>query len=179
MFYLDYYWKNGRPIGYNKTQQSKVKKAFKIVSDPYFKRISIEKYENGIFLTTIYDSILLDFRKLKPEFQLAWKKTKKMEESTYIINTIQDLEDRTILLEKCLFKDNLCHKCSLYSCHDVLLSTHQLYYKHLGDPFNGIILYDTEGKIVMKKTYEICQETFEFSELIEENWVFEISNITL
>ena len=54
-----------------------------------------------------------------------------------------------------------------------ILSVHRMYYTHLGDPFNGVILFDAIDKPVMFKRYEFDNETCQFSNLMEEQWDME------
>ncbi len=86
-YYQDYYWKRGRPCGIHPVVDAKkCAYSYKIVSDPYHKRYSIEKYRQGLFEKTIYDSLLLDFRYLIPMEQAAWEKESLYEDSEKIIS---------------------------------------------------------------------------------------------
>ncbi len=71
-YYLDYFWKNGRPQGLKQVsfeQFQLEKNTYKVVADPYYKRISVERYSLGMFEGVVYDSALFNFRHLKPAEQ--------------------------------------------------------------------------------------------------------------
>ena len=72
MYFTHYYWKNGVPQGQNTSTDSS--ESYKIVTDPYHKRYTVEKYLQNRFDSTVYDSQLLDFRKLNPMEKTAWQK---------------------------------------------------------------------------------------------------------
>lgn len=167
--YQDYYWKMGKPYGLGLATPSD-HLSYKIVTDPYHKRYSIEKYHDHSFQEVIYDSIFLDFRHLKPHDQLAWQKECLDEQADSVIYLLRNQEDRVILIETQQFQQNLCRSCSISSVHGILISTHRLYYTTFGDPFNGVILYDKEEKPVMKKTYQTDPDTGEFTSLLAEEW---------
>lgn len=169
-YYQDYYWRNGKPVGRNLVDSQDAPQAYKIVIDPYFKRISIEKYLKGRFDKVVYDSQFLDFRKLKPAEQTAWSRELLHEDSTKTVHLMRDHYDRLILIETSLFEGNQCRECRISSIHGVLVSIHRMYYKALGDTFNGVILYDLEEKPVMSKEYEVDPVTGEFTNLIREEW---------
>lgn len=168
--FADYYWKNGRPKGTTPlAKPQEHENSFKIIVDPYFKRFSIEKYVFGKFSAISYDSIFLDFRKLSPQEQLAWQRETISEENGKMTCLIRNIEDRIILIEELEFTNLLCKNCRIFSPHHVHLSTHRMYYKLLGDPFNGVSLHDSQGKPCMYKKYE-ANEQGEFGEVLEENW---------
>lgn len=167
-FYADYIWKNGIPIGlkgHNPTNTG-----YKIVADPYKKRISIEKYSSGIFQAVVYDSYFIDFRKLDPLELADWEREKIYESNDSETFLIRDHNDRIVFIEKCIYEDLKCRECTLCTPHGLLLSKHKLYYKKSGDPFDGLILFDIENHPVLLKKYLINQFSEEFEELLEENW---------
>lgn len=172
-YYQDYSWRNGKPVGRNVIDPSQISdapQAYKIVIDPYFKRISVEKYSKGQFKKVVYDSQFLDFRKLKPAEQTAWSRELLQEDPSETIHLMRDHYDRLILRETSRFEQNQCRECRISSIHDVLLSVHRMYYKALGDSFNGVVLFDLEEKPVMLKEYEVDPVTGEFTNLIREEW---------
>lgn len=168
MFYEEYVWKKGFPVGRKKLKNPSLK-GFKIISDPYHKRVSIEHYQNGLFDYTIYDSLILDFRQLHITEQTAWRKEVVEQSDSHMKILIRDMDDRIIFIEHQTFEQNLCRKCDIISPHGYLASTHQLYYENLGDPFNGVILFDANQHPVMIKKYTV-NEQMEFTDLIEEEW---------
>jgi len=165
MFAHDYTWKEGRPLPRKKLSTPLENgPSFKIISDPYHKHITVELYQNGRYECTIYDSSLLDFRKLKPVDQTGW--SREILDDKVII---RDMDDRVVHIEVYEFEDNFCRTCKVYSPHNWLTSTHRLYYQALGDPFNGVVLFDNYEKPVLVKKYKVNQKN-EFTELIQEDW---------
>ncbi len=172
-YYEDYGWKNGKPVGKGLIDSSHIQQApcaYKIVVDPYYKRFSIEKYRKGLFEKVVYDSQFLDFRKLKPSEQTAWSRELLKEDGSEAIHIIRDHYDRLILIETSRYEKFQCRECRISSIHGVLLSVHRMFYKALGDTFDGVILYDMEEKPVMIKEYEVDSVSGEFSNLIREQW---------
>ncbi len=163
--FADYIWKQGVPRG----TQKKDKTGFKIVMDPYRKRISIEQYEDTRFVAIIYDSSLLDFRKLTPQDQMVWRRTVIEETGTTCVSLIRDAVDRLILIEIGSFDRNFCTQCEMRSPQGTLLSTHKMHSTKRGDSFNGVILYDATLRPVMCKKYEV-NEHGDFTILKEEIW---------
>lgn len=170
-YYQDYTWKEGKPRGLPKTSEEPPLKgiAYKIVADPYYKRISIEKYQDGSFASIIYDSALFDFRHLKPAEQTAWRKDKVNESDRTVICHIRNQDDRLILIETYTFEHQLCRECRSSTPHGVLVSVQKIQYVSLGDTFNGVTLYDSNDHIVMFKKYK-TDEAGEFTELLLESW---------
>jgi hypothetical protein len=172
-YYKDYIWKGGIPYGVREIKEpEKVSNltAYKILMDPYRKRISIEEYVQGRFSKIIYDSALLDFRNLKSEEHIAWQKSIVSETGDTIICMIRNQDDRIVFIEKYLFEKNLCRECHVSSPHGYPLSFHKMLYKKFGEPFDGVILYDCNEHPVMRKRYQFDEEAGEFTELIEESW---------
>jgi hypothetical protein len=168
MHYKNYFWKKGLPAGLQKIEDPiSEPQSYKIVSDPYKKRISIESYKNGIFDDLLYDSLILDFRCLNEQQQMGWQKQTLASSPEKVVTAISDLNDRVIFLEHHFFKSSLCVKCEVYSPHGWLASIHQMNYQALGHEFNGVILYDRGRRPVLKKIYEV-DENEEFTELLEE-----------
>lgn len=164
-----YYWKMGKPYGLEPVE-TKHEISYKIVTDPYHKRYSIEKYRHGQFEKIIYDSIFLDFRHLKPIDQLAWQRECLVEHPEKSVFLLRNAEDRVVLTETQFFEGNWCRRCVVNSAHGISLSTHRMYYKAFDDPFDGVVLYDAEDQPVMMKTYEVDKATGEFTELLTEEW---------
>lgn len=172
--YENYVWKNGMPYGipgkFSETSPSYNDIYYKIVSDPYHKRISIEKYVHNSFSQVIYDSALFNFRSLKPAEQNAWQKTTVAESETKITSHIRNQDDRLILIEIYSFVKGLCRECHSYSPHGILVSLQKMYYQSLGDAFNGTMLYDINEHPVLYKRYQVDLTTQDFTELLEEQW---------
>jgi len=168
-YYSDYYWEDGKPYGQNPLGETpgRQKTAYRVVSDPYYKWISIEKYENGIFICSIYDTKVFDFRCLKPLHQIAWKKD-AISSSDYRC-MIKNQDDRIIALEEYAFAGERCRMCTTHSAHGIIISFQKIYYSDFGDPFNGVALFDSNKRIVMYKRYSIDSEGA-FLEVLEENW---------
>ncbi|MBA3958590.1 MAG: hypothetical protein H0X51_09410 [Parachlamydiaceae bacterium] len=163
-----YQWKNGSPFGTHPSKQEG--NTFKIVSDPYYKRISIEAYFDGVFQEIIYDSALLDFRHLKTPQQYAWQKTVVEESATSSVCLIRNQDDRVLFQETYIFEHGLCRSCKVHSPQGILLSTHQMFYKKLDDEANGVVLFDSRNTPVMYKLYEHDPDSGEFTELLKEEW---------
>lgn len=171
-YYGDYVWKNGLPYGIKPLPDETSKKgiSYKIASDPYHKRVSIEKYHDDNFSNIIYDSALFDFRHLKQGEQLAWQKTPITETTDTALCHIRNQDDRLILIEEYYFEKDLCRECLAYSPLGLLLSRQKIYYKIFKDPFNGVTLFDSNQHAVMSKYYEFDETTQEFSQLLKEDW---------
>jgi len=161
MFTSNYFWKNGLPVP---RKRSGTEERYKIISDPYHKHITVEKYNGNQYQSTIYDSKILDFRKLKPVDQTGWSR----EETDHGV-LIRDMDDRVIHIEQYEFEQSLCRACKIYSPHGWLAATHRLFYKTLGDAFNGVVLFDTNQKPVLLKQYQVDDRN-EFTELLSEDW---------
>lgn len=145
-YFKNYIWKSGTPYGIHPVDQpEKENISYKIIMDPYRKRISIESYSKGTFTAVIYDSILLDFRKLNPQEQLAWQRETIKETAEELVSLIRNSEDRVILLEEQYFVQQRCSECRIYSPNRIHLSTHKM----VG---NEVILFDANGVMVMKQT---------------------------
>lgn len=170
--FQDYYWKNGKPYG-KQIVDASAQVSYKIIVDPYYKRFSIEKYRSHIFDRIIYDSFLLDFRHLKPNEQIAWEKEELQSGDSSLRYLLRNQDDRAILTETHNFEQGHCRSCLISSIHGIPLSLHRLYYTALGDPFNGVALFDMENRPVMVKKYEIDPVTDEFTTVTEENWNME------
>lgn len=172
MFFKDYCWRKGRPFGINALQSPLEEGvlAYKIVADPYLKRLSVESYRNDFFEGTIYDSTLLDFRSLMCEIPPSWERSSL---GGLVTAVVRDICDRAIWTEEYAYEGEYCRLCRVHSAHGLLLSTHRLFYTVLGDKCDGVILYDAAGKAVFAKRYDVDEEGA-FSTLLEENW--EIDN---
>jgi hypothetical protein len=164
--YADYKWKNGIPYGVAPCEPTEAAISYKVVSDPYYKRISIECYEKGFFSRIIYDSALFDFRQLRANQQTAWEKKSVSPHVSHIHNQ----DDRLVFIEEYIFADKFCRRCDIRSPHGVPLATQQMFYTTLKDPFDGVILFDINNHAVIKKSYELDKETGEFDELQSESW---------
>ena len=162
MFYSDYIWKKGSPVGVNPSTNGIT---YRIISDPYRKWISLEQYNEGVFEKVIYDSQLLDFRKLSPADQLAWQKTTIRESCCLIRNQ----DDRALFFETYAFRENRCIECKIHSVHGILIGLQKMSYKAFGDPFDGVTLFDSNEHPVMKKCYK-TDDIGNFTTLLEENW---------
>lgn len=169
-YYRDYRWIDGIPYGIDPIEEIVSMDTYKIVMDPYRKRISIEKYSLGQFFTVIDDSYLLDFRHLKKPEQTAWQKLPILEEPDQTVCLIRDQDDRVLFLETHLFSKELCRECRVNSPHGIPLSVHRMFYTIYHDPFDGVILYDSNEHPVMMKRYEFDAGLQQYTTLLEEQW---------
>lgn len=169
--YRDYVWRDGCPVGKIRCVLDAEGICYKIITGPYHKRISIEKYQDGVFQDTLYDSILLDFRRLKGGEPPEWERVLLSEKEGEMRILIRDQEDRALFIEVHQFQEGICRQCSLLSIHGVFLSLHRFLCADLGDPFDGVQLMDREQKIVMRKKYLLDPTTREFTQLLAEYWV--------
>lgn len=168
-YYCDYVWKKGLPYGILESKNMEGQ-TFKIVSDPYHKKNSIEVYIDGSFLKIIYDSSLFDFRELKLGEQLSWQKNVIHETELEVVSHIRNQDDRLILIEKYEFESGICRICKAYSPHGIHISTQKIYHTKFNDPCNAAILFDANDHPVMQKKYKLDEKTEEFKELLEELW---------
>ncbi len=174
-FYQDYFWKNGLPIGIKQAIDAANGITYKLVSDPYYKRNSIEQYKDGKFSEIIYDSALLDFRSLKPANQMAWQKSYEEETDQKVICHIRNQDDRLILIEEYLYEKGRCYSCKTFAPQGPLLSFQHIFYQSpttdsaTHQKFHGVILFDCNHHPVLKKTYDL-DLSGEFSNLLEEQW---------
>lgn len=166
--YLDYYWKNGKPVGagFGSINDNQ---AFKVIRDPYGKRYSVEKYALGKFVEIVYDSSLFDFRHLKSEETSAWQRENLEELPELTRALIRSMDERIILREESYFKDGICHSCKIFSPHGVFVGTQNILRTSSGDLFNGVILHDCLNRPVVIKKYSI-DESNSFTELLGEQW---------
>ncbi len=169
-YFGHYYWKEGKPYGSHEVDPIVNSISYKIITDPYHKRFSIEKYRYKTFDKVIYDSHLLDFRHLTLKDQMAWQREMLHEEENVATSLLRNQEDRALLLENLTFENNVCRACHTSSIHGIPLAIHRMYYRRLNDPFNGVILFDIEESPVMMKTYDVDPLTGEFTDLLKEEW---------
>ena len=102
--------------------------------------------------------------------QAAWQREILSETEFESVCLLRNQEDRAVLIERITFDQQKCRSCTTYSIHELPVATHRMYYKELGDSFNGVILFDLEGHPVIKKSYEIDAKTGEFTNLLTEEW---------
>lgn len=164
-YYQNYFWKHGKPYG-ARTGSLDDPLSFKVITDPYRKRFSVEQYESGRFIEVIYDSGLFDFRHLKSEECDAWQR----EQLTEPHSIIRNMDDRIILFEESLFENDRCRSCKIYSPHRIWIATQDIFYKKSGDLFNGVVLQDKTGRPILIKHYEADEETGAFTSLVKEQW---------
>jgi hypothetical protein len=164
-YYSDYYWEEGRPHGRGPHSDPEGLH-FKIVTDPYFKWITVEKYQGDLFDGIVYDSKIFDFRNLKLINQTAWEKVSCGQERCLIRNQ----DDRIILFEEYVFEGNWCRQCRTTSVHGIPISLQKIYYTELGDPVNGVALFDNHNHVVMYKLYDTDPQSGEFQNVVREQW---------
>lgn len=170
--YIDYIWKHGLPYGIRPCPPGEPIRGmtYKIVSDPYHKRNSVEQYFDGNFKSVIYDSVLFDFRQIKQGEQLSWQKTQISETENTAVCHIRNQDDRLVLIEKYAFTNDRCRECRAFSPQGIPISVQKIYYAALNDPYNGTALFDINEHPVMQKKYKTDESSGEFSELLEEKW---------
>lgn len=166
MFYQDYRWQNGIPYGIAPHSDEK---GYKITMDPYRKRICIELY-GAALPQSIYDSALLDFRHLRRPELSAWQKSVFADRGHELICLLRDQEDHLLFVETHHFVEDLCRQCQIHSLHGIHLSTQKMFYTLLGDPFDGVVLFDANSHPVCFKRYKFDKESQQFTELLEESW---------
>ncbi len=166
--YRDYFWRDCLPYGLEPLDDAKGEISYKIVMDPYRKRVSLEKYNAEQFQTTVYDSALLNFKYLNPIEQQSWQKSPFKEFSNTLECIIRDQDDRVLFIETYSFQDHYCKTCTARSPQGVILSIQEMHYKALGERENEVILYDTNDHPIIHKIYEADAQTGEFTTLIKE-----------
>lgn len=155
-----YFWKEGKPYGKDPDEKG----PFRIVVDPYYKRFSVELYEGSEFKKILYDSNLFDFRALKDPRQASWIKIALSPTESLLKNQ----EDRVVLKETYTFEQNRPRACLYSTPQGIPVAHHRISYTDLGDPFDGVTLYDIHDVPVMRKKYAL--NNGEFGELLEESW---------
>lgn len=170
LYYSDYVWKNGKPYGIKPVDLPEKGMAYKVIADPYYKRISVEKYLDENFVCIVYDSALFDFRSLKPAEQIAWQKNVLPERNEKAKCAIRNQDDRLILIEEYEFENIFCRECRSTTPHGILVAVQKMFYCSLKDPFDGVVLYDVNAHPVIFKRYNIDPLTKDFAELLEEEW---------
>ena len=166
--YLDYRWNGGRPEGISPVQGDAAHQegtVYKITSDPYHKRIQVERYEKGVFAAIDYDNALFDFRWVDVAAQGGWEKQWFSETECWIRN----VDDRVILSESYTFDGDLCLRCEARSPHGVLVSVQAMNYTSRNDDFDGVVLYDATGRVVMEKRYCVGPDG-QFTTLISSSY---------
>lgn len=167
--YRNYCWKRGLPYGVQPAD-TKEGTTFKVLSDPYHRQVFVEEYLDGSFVRLVYDSRLLNFRKLSPQDQTAWEREAVHEEVNILVTHLRNQDDQLTVIETMTFQKGLCRHCRLTSPHGILLSEHQMHYRQLGDAFDGVTLKDSLGKPVMVKSYLFDEEQQTFTDLLSEDW---------
>jgi hypothetical protein len=171
-YFKEFTWIKGVPRGRGPVEADCIEQEaelFKIVDDPYHKRYSVERYEKGRFHEVVYDSILLDFRHLKPAEQQGWTQETTVVDEDTVTLLIRNQDDRVIYLETHQFESSVCRECAIFSPHGILLATNRMFYKAEGDATDGVVLLDRREQPVMYKLYETGEDG-QFTELIEEHW---------
>lgn len=168
--FLDYFWENGKPVGRQKVS-SAASLSFRILTDPYRKRFSLERYFLGRFDSMIYDSNLFDFRDLKKGENSAWQRDCIEETASLSRSIIRNIEERIILIEEAHFENDICRECKLFSPHGIWIATQNILYRSLDDPFDGVMLVDTLSHPILTKIYLKDSSSGEFTTLLEEKWI--------
>lgn len=162
--FCDYSWKNGIPVGVGPVAKKQAH-YYKVLTEPYHRYYVVEEYRDESFVGIAYDSQLFDFRWLTPASQVGWRKTKE-QDNTFLI---RNLEERIVLKEQYHYKADLCISCRSFSPHGPLVSEQKIFYQQLGDPFNRVILFDSQERPVMVKSYTV-DANGDFDQLEWEEW---------
>lgn len=157
--FKEIFWKNSRPQGRTLVQEPREEAlSYTIIHDPYYKRISVERYKRGIFDQTVYDTALFDARSLTEREQLQWQRIAISENEEERVDALKDGNHRTLYLEKQRFEKGFPRACSFFSPHGLFLAKSSLFYELLGDSWSGVLLEDSEGRPILKKCYSANQE---------------------
>lgn len=156
-YFKDYYWKNLKPVGI--TPSNKEVATYKIVEDPYKRWQTIEKYEDGIFISLVYDSQLLDARHFDERELPSWEKILWKEDSFAIYYLYIRRDEKLACYEK--FLKDTPGICEIFSPSGTLCFTQKTYYKSDGAPFDGISLEDSMGKKVFERAFSLKGDLFE------------------
>jgi len=160
----DYTWQDGLPTPLDRVEPASTEECYRVVHDPYRKRVTLERYRLGRFDGVGYDSALLDFRNLGEAQQTAWRK--EMEEERGII---RDENDRALLIETYEFEGERCRSCHLTSPQGISIGVQRLYYEDFGDSFSGVVLLDAWEHPVLLKRYALSSDGT-YGKLLEERW---------
>lgn len=166
--FLNYFWKKGRPVGVRPCPLE-TGESYKILSDPYLKRFSVELYQTGKFTEIVYDSALFDFRLLHAEDLDSWQRNMIEESPETTRSFLRNMDDRIVLIEECHFQNNQCVGCTLFSPHGILIAEQKIFKTEFSDPYNGVVLFDRTGRPIVIKRYAI-DEQGSFATLLEELW---------
>lgn len=166
MNYNDYGWKEGVPYGIT-TPDNPVLLTYRIFQDPYRKRFSVEEYEQGSFKRVVYDSGSFDFRILFKEEDATWQREILEESKDLVRALIRNIEERIILVEEHIYRNDVCIGCKLYSPQCVFVGRQTLLDKERGDAFDGVVLEDMTGRKVLQKKYAKDPVTGDFGALLE------------
>ncbi len=159
----DYTWRDGLPYPNDHVSLAGQAVCYRVVHDPYHKRVSLERYQNGQFDAVGYDSALLDFRQLGETQQALWRAEDGL---------VRDENDRVILRESYDFEGDRCRQCVMCSPQGIPVAVQKIYYEDLGDAFSGVILYDPWDRPVLLKRYRLSSDA-QFGELLEERWMMD------
>ncbi len=154
LYYRDYTWIKGRPFVTGKGGVFQGL-SYKILSDSYQKKIVIERYQDGAFDRTIYDSSILDFKTIKKsEGKELWYR----EEIEKGVALIRDECGRVIALEKFYYNKRNLEQTEIYSPHKVLIARQNFIY--LKDKQELMKFYDVEGKLVFEEELKAGLEAY-------------------
>lgn len=159
--YSSYVWRDGIPYGVGQASEG-----FRLLADSYNKRISVERHNEHGWIETIYDSALLDFRQLKPEFQHGWEAFRIEESEQSVITQLHDDSDRIVALEHYRIEEGRSVSCEIRSPQGTLLATQELFYTDRGAAFNGAVLRDAGGFVVRHNRYDSPS----FENLLADYW---------
>lgn len=175
-YYKTYRWLDGVPYGCGLRERDPYKEGdcYRILSDPYRKRIALERYNAGMFVDVVYDSAFLDFRHLKSAAHNGWHKEVISESEESMKCLIRNQDDRIVFIETYQFSGKLCHCCEIHSPQGWFLAKQKIFYTVLNDAWNGVLLIDQLEKPVMLKKYVFDEETGTFTDLLEEVWSVEL-----
>lgn len=171
IYFREYFWDKGRPFGRGGCTPKEAPISYKIVHDPYYKRICLEKYVWGLFQESIYDSFLLDFRSFRQGKEpAAWEKQLVQDTGEQLRFIVKDEDDRVRFFENHTLESGRTVKGEIFSVHGIFLCAHRLFWMSKGDSWNGLQIWDREERLVLTKIYNVSPDTGDFADLIAEKW---------
>lgn len=155
MHFQDYTYKKGYPEGLLPcAAQAGI--SYKITSDPYHKWMCIERFKQGLFEATVYDSRLLNFAKILDE-EPGYERVLEAETADQCTHLVLSEDDRILYREVSAFQDGVCKQTQIFSCHGLLLARMELHYE---GAFTGSRLFDACDHMVLEKRYAIDSQCF-------------------
>jgi hypothetical protein len=149
-FYRDYAWKKGSPHGFKRGAHLKGI-SYRILSDSYQKKVVIERYKNRKFDLCIYDSSLIDFRKLKNQEgkELWYSEELSFKKSDLESALVRDECDRAVVIERYHYLEGTLVETEIFTPHQILIARQKFTY--FSEDQLLMKFYDVEGKLVFEE----------------------------